>query len=92
MSDAAQSRPEIDNTPVAEENDVVFPRLDRAQMETLRAAGRTVPLKTGEVLYAPGEPDYELIVVVTGCVEIVDAIDTPHERILVSYGARQFPG
>lgn len=92
MSDAEPPRPEIDNTPVAEENDVVFPRLDRAQMETLRAAGRTVPLKTGEVLYAPGELDYDLIVVVTGCVEIVDAIDTPHERILVSYGDRQFAG
>src|ERR1700760_761601 len=92
MSDAEPPRPEIDRTPVAEENDVVFPRLDRAQMETLRAAGRTVALKTGEVLYAPGELDYDLIVVVTGCVEIVDAIDTEHERILVSYGARQFAG
>src|ERR1700748_261745 len=61
-------------------------------METLRAAGRTVPLKTGEVLYAPGELDYDLIGVVSGCVEIVDAIDTPHERVLVSYGPRQFAG
>jgi thioredoxin reductase (NADPH) len=92
MSDAEQPRHEIDRTPVAEENDVVYPRLDRGQMETLRAAGRTVPLKTGEVLYAPGELDYDLIVVVSGCVEIVDAIDTPHERVLVSYGARQFAG
>src|SRR6201996_4632800 len=92
MSDAEQPRPEIDRTPVAEENDVVYPRLDRAQMETLRAAGRTVPLKTGEVLYAPGELDYDLIVVVSGCVEIIDAIDTQHERVLVSYGARQFAG
>src|ERR1700748_213540 len=61
-------------------------------METLRAAGRTVPLKTGEVLYAPGELDYDLIGVVSGCVEIVDAIDTPHERVLITYGARQFAG
>jgi thioredoxin reductase (NADPH) len=92
MSDAEKPRPEIDTAPIAEENDVVFPRLDRAQMETLRVAGRTVPLKTGEVLYAPGELDYDLIVVVSGCVEVVDAIDTPHERVLVSYGARQFAG
>src|SRR6201989_1981041 len=92
MSDAEQPRHEIDRTPVAEENDVVYPRLDRGQMETLRAAGRTGPLKTGEILYSPGELDYDLIVVVTGCVEIVDAIDTPHERVLVSYGARQFAG
>ena len=33
-------RPEIDTTPVAGENDVVFPRLDRAQMATMGAAGR----------------------------------------------------
>jgi thioredoxin reductase (NADPH) len=92
MSDAEPSRPEIDNPPVAEESDVIFPRLDAAQMETLRAAGRTVPLETGEILYSPGELDYDLIVVVTGCLEIVDAIDTPHERVLVSYGARQFAG
>jgi thioredoxin reductase (NADPH) len=92
MSDAEPPRPEIDLTPVAEENDVVYPRLDRTQLETLRAAGRTVPLETGEILYSPGELDYDLVVVVSGCVEIVDAIDTPHERVLVSYGARQFAG
>src|SRR6201985_1113144 len=61
-------------------------------METLRAAGRTVALETGEILYSPGELDYDLIGVVSGCVEIVDAIDTPHERVLVSYGPRQFAG
>jgi thioredoxin reductase (NADPH) len=92
MSDAENPRPEIDAAPIAAENDVVFPRLDSAQMETLRAAGRTMRLETGEILYSPGELDYDLIVVVTGCVEIVDAIDTPHERVLVSYGARQFAG
>jgi len=92
MSDAEVPRPEIDAAPIASENDVVFPRLDSAQLETLRAAGRTVQLETGEILYSPGELDYDLIVVVTGCVEIIDAIDTPHERVLVSYGARQFAG
>jgi thioredoxin reductase (NADPH) len=92
MSDAEKPRPEINAGPVAAENDVVFPRLDPVQIETLRAAGRTVALETGEILYSPGELDYDLIVVVTGCVEIVDAIDTPHERVLVSYGARQFAG
>src|ERR1700709_2153939 len=90
MSDAEKPRPEINASPVAAENDVAFPRLAPVQIETLRAAGRTVALETGGILYSPGELDYDLIVVVTGCVEIVDAIDTPHERILVSYGARQF--
>ncbi|HEY5334272.1 MAG TPA: FAD-dependent oxidoreductase [Solirubrobacterales bacterium] len=92
MSDAEPDRPEIDTTPVAAESDVAFPRLDPAQIETLRVAGRTVALGTGEIVFSPGELDYDLIVVITGCVEIVDAIDTPHERVLVSYGARQFAG
>jgi thioredoxin reductase (NADPH) len=92
MSDAEPDRPEVDTTPVAAESDVAFPRLDLAQIETLRAAGRTVPLETGEIIFSPGELDYDLIVVLTGCVEIVDAIDTQHERVLVSYGARQFAG
>ena len=92
MSDAEPDRPEIDTTPVAAESDVAFPRLDLAQIETLRAAGRTVALETGEVVFSPGALDYDLIVVLTGCVEIVDAIDTQQERVLVSYGARQFAG
>ncbi len=86
------SETDPNRTPVASESDVAFPRLDPAQIETLRAAGRTVPLETGEIVFSPGELDYDLIVLVTGRVEIVDAIDTPHERVLVSYGARQFAG
>jgi len=92
MSNAEPDRPEIDTTPVAAESDVAFPRLDPDQIETLRVAGRTVALATGEIVFSPGELDYDLIVVITGCVEIVDAIDTPHERVLVSYGPRQFAG
>ena len=65
MSDAEHSRPEIDTGPVAGESDVVFPRLDPVQIETLRAAGRTAQLETGEILYSPGELDYDLIVVVS---------------------------
>src|ERR1700749_1953168 len=78
--------------PIAAENDVVFPRLDEAQVATLRAAGRTESVVAGQHLYEPGELDLELIVVLSGCVEIVDEIDTPQERILVSYGPRQFVG
>ena len=92
MSNAEPDRPEIDTTRVAAESDVAFPRLDPDQIETLRVAGRTVALATGEIVFSPGELDYDLIVVITGCVEIVDAIDTPHERVLVSYGPRQFAG
>ena len=92
MSETDPTGAAPDRTPVASESDVAFPRLDPAQIETLRAAGRTVPLETGEIVFSPGELDYDLIVVVTGRVEIVDGIDTPHERVLVSYGARQFAG
>ena len=66
MSDAEPDSPEIDTTPVAAESDVAFPRLDLAQIETLRTAGRTVSLETGEIIFSPGELDYDLIVVLTG--------------------------
>ncbi|MBS1885840.1 MAG: FAD-dependent oxidoreductase [Actinobacteria bacterium] len=79
-------------TQVAGESDVVFPRLEEAQIATLRAVGRTERVSAGDILYSPGELDYELIVVVSGCVEIIDGIGTESESVLVSYGARQFAG
>ncbi len=78
--------------PAQPESDVAFPRLDAAQVATMVAAGRSEELSAGQVLYGPGELDLELVVVLSGCVEIVDQIDTPQERVLATYGPRQFAG
>jgi thioredoxin reductase (NADPH) len=90
MSDAAIPPP--DRTPVQPESDVAFPRLDEAQMATMGAVGRTEKVDAGQLLFSPGALDYELILVLSGCIEIVDDADTPRERVLVTYGPRQFAG
>jgi thioredoxin reductase (NADPH) len=88
MSDAGAS----DRTPIQPESDVAFPRLDEAQMATMVAAGRAEKVDAGTDLFSPGDLDYELILLQSGCVEILDDADTPDERVLVTYGPRQFAG
>jgi thioredoxin reductase (NADPH) len=92
VSDTDSSRPTPDRTPFAGESDVIFPRLDEAQIATMAAAGRTEKLSTGEILFSPGDLDFDLIVLRSGCVEVLDDAGTDSERVLVSYGARQFVG
>jgi thioredoxin reductase (NADPH) len=89
MSDAGAP----DRTPVVQtESDVAFPRLDEAQVATMAGTGRTEKIAAGEVLFSPGDLDNDLILVLSGCVEILDDADTPEERVLVTYGPRQFIG
>jgi thioredoxin reductase (NADPH) len=78
--------------PAQPESDVAFPRLDPTQVATMVATGRSEQLSAGQVLYSPGELDLELVVVLSGCIEIVDQIDTAQESILTTYGPRQFVG
>jgi thioredoxin reductase (NADPH) len=92
MSDADSSQPSLDRTPLAGESDVIFPRLDEVQIATMAAAGRTEKLSTGQILFSPGDLDFDLIVLRSGCVEVLDDSGTASERVLVSYGARQFVG
>lgn len=92
MSEADSSPPNPDRIPLAGESDVIFPRLDEAQIATMAAAGRTEKLSTGQILISPGDLDFDLIVLRGGCVEVLDAYGTDNERVLVSYGARQFVG
>jgi thioredoxin reductase (NADPH) len=92
MSAEPPAPPPSDPPPLGEESDVTFPRLDAGQMATMEAAGRREKLAEGQVVFAPGDLDYELLVVVEGCVEILDGAGTSQERIVVRYGERQFAG
>ena len=78
--------------PVQTESDVAFPRLDEAQMATMSPPGAPSRSSAGQDLFTPGDLDFDLILVVSGCVEILDEADTPEERVLVTYGPRQFVG
>jgi thioredoxin reductase (NADPH) len=84
---AAPARPSV-----AGESDVTFPRLTEAHMATMEAAGRREQVSAGQILFSPGDLDFDLIVVVSGCVEIIDAYGTSSERVIVGYGPRQFAG
>jgi thioredoxin reductase (NADPH) len=78
--------------PLGEESDVTFPRLDPGQIATMEEVGRREPLAEGQVIFSPGDLDYELLVVLNGCVEILDGAGTSQERVVVRYGERQFAG
>jgi thioredoxin reductase (NADPH) len=84
--------PPPEQPPLGEESDVTFPRLDPGQLATLEAAGRGETLVEGQVLFSPGDLDYDMVVVVEGCVEILDGVGTDQERVVVRYGERQFAG
>ncbi|HTR75555.1 MAG TPA: FAD-dependent oxidoreductase [Solirubrobacterales bacterium] len=92
MSDTGTSQPSPERRQAVPESDVAFPRLDAAQMATMAAAGRTVAVEPGQILFSPGDLDYQLIVVVSGGVEVLDAAGTERETVLVTYGPRQFAG
>jgi thioredoxin reductase (NADPH) len=92
MSDPASAQPPSDPPPLGEESDVIFPRLDPGQIETIEAAGRHEKLSAGQVIFSPGDLDNEMLVVLSGCVEILDGGDADRERVLVRYGERQFVG
>ncbi|HVX33837.1 MAG TPA: FAD-dependent oxidoreductase [Solirubrobacterales bacterium] len=92
MSDPGSSSQPPVRPPLGEDSDVVFPRLDPGQVATMEAAGRREKLSAGQVLYAPGDLDYDMVVVLRGCVEILDEAGTERERVLVRFGERQFTG
>ena len=91
-SELDPTTPPPDPPPLGEESDVTFPRLDPAQLATMEAAGRREKLAAGQVIFSPGDLDHELLVVVHGCVEILDGAGTSQERVVVRYGERQFAG
>jgi thioredoxin reductase (NADPH) len=86
------AQPPSDPPPLGEESDVIFPRLDPGQIATMEAAGRREKLSERQVIFSPGDLDYEMLVVLSGCVEILDGGEADRERVLVRYGERQFVG
>ena len=70
-----------------------FPRLTEAQFARLTSFGTPETVEAGEVLYGPGDPTYDLIVVEGATVEIVQPAtrDAPEES-LVRFGPGAFLG
>ena len=70
-----------------------FPLLTDEQIELLAAlrarSGRSRP---DEILFRPGDPTTDFLVVLEGRVAIVDDYGRPDERVIVEHGPRSFLG
>jgi thioredoxin reductase (NADPH) len=69
----------------------MFPTLKPAQVERIATHGRVRPIRAGEVLVEPGEPNVPFFVVTSGQIEIVRPSGTA-ETLVVIYGPAQFTG
>jgi thioredoxin reductase (NADPH) len=68
------------------------PLLGDAQLTALRLYGDEVEVSAGDVLFADGDPSYDLIVILEGTVEIVENFGKSKEEVIISYGEREFLG
>ena len=77
----------------SEGDGAAFPRLTEAQFARLTSFGTPETVEAGEVLYGPGDPTYDLIVMEGATVEIVQPAtrDAPEES-LVRFGPGAFLG
>ena len=77
----------------SEGDGAAFPRLTEAQFARLTSFGTPETVEAGEVLYGPGDPTYDLIVIEGATVEIVQPAtrDAPEES-LVRFGPGAFLG
>jgi thioredoxin reductase (NADPH) len=68
------------------------PVLDAAQREVLGTYGTEHAVSPGDVLFAEGDPTYDLIVVLEGEVQIVANAGQPAETVIATYGPGGFLG
>jgi thioredoxin reductase (NADPH) len=68
------------------------PLLDAAQLEVLGTYGTEHAVSPGDVLFAEGDPTYDLIVVLEGEVQIVANAGQPTEAVIATYGPGGFLG
>jgi len=68
------------------------PLLGASQLTTLERYGTERLVTDGEVLFADGDRSYDLIVILEGTVDIREHHGHPDERVIISYGPREFLG
>src|SRR5260370_20310612 len=67
--------------PYVDRRDQMFPRLTAAQLGRISAVGERRRVRSGEVLFEPGEQNTRFFVVIEGAVEIVRPLDGREEQI-----------
>ncbi|HTZ85513.1 MAG TPA: FAD-dependent oxidoreductase [Solirubrobacteraceae bacterium] len=75
------------------DEEIAYPKLSPAALARLRSYGEPQDVEPGEVMFADGDPTYDLIFVQSGAVEVVRAAtrDAP-EEVLVRVGRGNFVG
>jgi CRP-like cAMP-binding protein len=78
--------------PVADVALGLSPGLDVDQLARLRRSGKEVDVHAGDVLSAAGDDTYDLVVVLDGEVDVIEARGKPAERVLATFGPGGFLG
>jgi thioredoxin reductase (NADPH) len=68
------------------------PVLDDGQLAVLRRYGTEQEVAAGDVLFADGDENYDLIVIVDGQADIVQDLGRPEETVIARYSRAQFLG
>ncbi|WP_194911492.1 FAD-dependent oxidoreductase [Catenulispora rubra] len=66
--------------------------LSRGQLDRIRALGSVQEVRAGSVLFAAGDPSYDLFVLLDGVAQVVDRRLGAGEVVLAAYGSREFLG
>ena len=69
--------------PYVDRRDQMFPQLTAAQLGRISGVGERRRVRSGEVLFEPGEQNTRFFVVIEGAVEIVRPLDGREEQITV---------
>ena len=77
---------------LAPESPDVRPLLGETQLSILKRYGGEHDVAEGEYLFADGDHSYDMIVILDGTVDIVEHHGQPDERVIYSYGPREFLG
>lgn len=81
-----------DSSLVEAERRGAFPLLTPDQQTVLGQAGDRRSFRSGERLFTAGDVRYELMVIVSGRVAVVDSFGTPDARTVVAHGPGKFLG
>jgi thioredoxin reductase (NADPH) len=68
------------------------PVLDAAQLGVLRGYGSERDVAAGDVLFADGDQTYDLIVLLAGTADIIEAYGRPGASVVASFGPSEFLG
>ncbi len=78
-------------TPEQQQNAAMFPRLEDAQVERLKAFGEQRSVLSGEILFDQGDSTHGVFVVLEGTIELV-SIDCEGEKVIAELGPGKFTG